>query len=153
MTRKEKIDHFIENGASPHDKAFKVWHTRDIALAVWARENGVHVQGMIGISGYSAFLFTDMPWKDEESFVVPELTKPKEVQRDRFFQVAAQCDHTIAAHDIYQLDHEKLVGDLFRGRTKRANVIALIELAHKLGVIDDYYAPRLMKIVVENTKL
>ena len=68
MTREEKITKLnsAESAAQTSDNA--VFHTRDREVSKWALENGMHVQGMNGVRGYSAYIWIDEP-ATEESFI------------------------------------------------------------------------------------
>jgi len=145
-TNQEIMQHLSFNGATPGNEHDKAWHTRNILLAYWCNEQGIHVRGSIDVAGYSALIYLGEKYgkskSGKESFVIPVLECPAEVKRDRFFEVAAQYDHSIAAWDIFGKDIEKLIDSLYRKRTDRNIVFALVEVAYVQDIIDIYWNNR-----------
>jgi hypothetical protein len=69
MTRQEKIRKLNSaESATAQTSDNAVFYTRDKEVARWALQNGMHVQGMNGVRGYSAFVWIDEP-ATEKSFV------------------------------------------------------------------------------------
>jgi hypothetical protein len=69
MTREEKIKKITSaQSATAQTIDNAIFHTRDKEVAKWALENGMHVQGMNGVRGYSAYIWIDEP-ATEESFI------------------------------------------------------------------------------------
>jgi len=69
MTREQKIIKLMSaNSATSQTKDCGIFQTRDVEVAKWALENNMHVQGMNGVRGYSAYIWIDEP-ATEESFI------------------------------------------------------------------------------------
>lgn len=116
-------------------------------LAIWARDNGMHVQGCLSIHGYSAYIWVKEAW-NEESFLLPTDTNlPRNTAISLFNQLASLGSHHNAGYDIIQLDHEKLANDLIRKRTQKCYVRQLAEVAYLLGLIDEYWRNRFLGVI------
>ena len=145
MTRRKKIEYLEKKGASRQDVNGNVWHTYNIVLASWAHDNKMHVQGMVGVSGYSAFIWIDESWS-AQSYLFPE--PPTKAVRDSIYlTLATTINHVVAAMDISSFDHEKLANDLCRKRTRKRAVLTLVKVAHMLRIIDERWHKRFNEVV------
>ena len=69
MTREEKIRKLTSaQSASSQTSDDAVFRTSDKEVARWALQNKMHVQGMNGVRGYSAYIWIDET-ASEKSFI------------------------------------------------------------------------------------
>ena len=68
MTREEKITKLSSAQSSSQTSDDAIFHTKEMEVAKWALENKMHVQGMNGVRGYSAYIWVDET-ASEKSFI------------------------------------------------------------------------------------